>query len=287
MGKFKNLSKILAILAVIVLVLFGYQNCQQSNLPMSSINNPTLTGGGDNGVQILLSNSATFNPQTNTYVYGDKLYQKVKGLGSGASGCIDELRQAYPLFNNYTCETFATLGPNIGWNYNSTTDEWVSSAVDLKPFHGRIMRLQYKSNGNQTIYTRHIQIQSIASANTTEVMFFMSADKEGLDVVGPNLPQNFAFYSQIKNGLGSDYFCQYVKTNSDGSLNPTDPCKNTIPPNAAWILLGNYPPVDNGGNTSLRTYSNAENQYHITNVDNYIYRAGQKYGPFQSNFLEP
>lgn len=285
MTRYKKLPALVFTVSAIAIVVF-FQNCAGKGGDYAGGTSSSSGGAGtwsSSNVTITHSISSGFNTQTISFNYNDTVFQKVKGLGPQGFGCTEFATQEDNKCNDPAQMTDLS---NAGWSYNTAADEWTHQFA-AKTMHGRTAKMVFRRNPNDTAYFyQAITIQSIADASTNDVAFFMSLDAAGRNVIGPNVKISTAFYSHLKNGLtGSTYFCQFVKTNGDGTNNATDPCANSLPPTAPWIALPSE--TANDANTSMLSYYNAANMYHVTDVFNYAYKDGIKYGPFDSNFTTP
>lgn len=293
MGSGKKLFHFLIIFLVLVAVVVAFQNCQQSDIPYSAIQNssrgPTPM---PSSAKVYLSKNTNFSTEDSFYNYSDTLYQKVVGLGPQGTACPVDANQ-----DDGNClGGYLLLSTLADWTYNSSRDEWTSS-LPVKAWHGRTWRLYYKVQGELVPLVKSVSVQSIAQATTTDVVVFTSLDSAGLNVIGPNIKQNQAFYSHIKNGTPSSFICQYVSKCASSSgcqnpgtlTNPTNFCSSTTPSTQAsiWASLANTTPVNNGGNTTMMSYFNAANTYHITDTLFYVFKDNVKTQGFSINHVAP
>jgi len=285
MTQYRKLSAFIFTISAIVIVVF-FQNCagksgSYSSQSTGTTNPTTWTTAGT--PTIYHSSTPGFNTFTSFFNFNDTVYQKVKGLGATGYGCPEIVGQETGKCN--IAANMISLAA-IGWSYNSTTDEWTSH-FPAQIMHGRTVRMVFRrSQTSPEYFDQTVSFQSVADASTSDVIFFMSLDPQGKNVIGADVKTSTAFYSHVKNGTaGSTYLCQWVKTNTNGTTNPNDPCAGTTPPTNPWVALP-YETVSDS-NTSMLTYPNPANTYHVTDVLNYLFKDGVKYGSFDSNFTSP
>lgn len=258
--KFFGISAVVFIMAVI----FAYQNCSGAGSGIKI--------GSTGAVTIEVSNSGSFTPTTN-FNYNETVYQRAKNFGADAIACAEIVGQS----DGFCANNMAPLSTADGWTYNAASGDWIA-VEPASTFHGRTIKgfIKRVSDGAAISYT--FSVQSVADSNTTDVIAFHSTDAAGKNVImDVKNSTTSTFYSHVKNVTTADYVCIYVVTNANGSPG-TNPCGSTVPPANSWEQL----PADTAsdGNTTMLSYSNVSSDFHTTQIQHYVYKGGQKYGPF-------